>query len=62
MSANRPFDASKFLERLNRGEFDGRVTEEIRKLTPEQLEQVALLRAQQLKKRKGKSDALVVPA
>jgi hypothetical protein len=52
MAADRPFDAAEFLERLNRGEFDGRVHQEIRKLSQEQLEQIALLMAKHLKEKK----------
>ncbi len=37
------FDAQKFLDRLNLGQFDGRIPEELRKLTHEQIEEVALL-------------------
>ena len=37
------FDAQQFLDRLNMGEFDGHIPEELRKLTHEQIEQVALL-------------------
>jgi hypothetical protein len=41
------FDAQKFLDRLSLGEFDGRIPEELRKLTHEQIEEVALLMIKQ---------------
>jgi|HubBroStandDraft_5_1064220.scaffolds.fasta_scaffold2730162_1 hypothetical protein len=37
------FDAHTFLDRLSLGEFDGRIPDELRKLTHEQIEEVALL-------------------
>jgi hypothetical protein len=37
------FDAGEFLRKLNSGAFDGRITEELRKLTAEQLRHVAAL-------------------
>ena len=37
------FDAQQFLDRLSLGEFDGRIPDELRKLTHEQIEEVALL-------------------
>ncbi len=40
------FEAQKFLDRLSLGEFDGRIPEELRKLTHEQIEEVALLMIQ----------------
>jgi hypothetical protein len=39
------FDAAKFIERLEQGAFDGRLHEEFRQLSREQLEQVAFLLA-----------------
>ena len=44
-----PFDAQRFLDRLSLGEFDGRIPEELRKLTHEQIEEVALLMIKQTK-------------
>jgi hypothetical protein len=37
------FEPQKFLDRLSLGEFDGRIPEELRKLTHQQIEDVALL-------------------
>jgi hypothetical protein len=45
----RAFKAEEFVERLNRGAFDGRLHEVLHKLTFEQLEQVAILMAKRLK-------------
>jgi hypothetical protein len=44
-----PFDADVFLALLNRGVYEGRLREEIAKLSDDQLEEVALLMAKQLK-------------
>ena len=38
-----PFNAAAFFAQLQSGEFEGRLTKELSKLTREQLEQVALL-------------------
>jgi hypothetical protein len=46
---NDPFDSERFLERMQSGEFDGRIVDEMAKLTTAQLEQVAALLAIQLK-------------
>jgi hypothetical protein len=45
------FDANEFLQRLMSGQLDGRLHEEIRKLSYEQLEQVALRMAEHIKAR-----------
>jgi hypothetical protein len=37
------FEAGEFLRKLNSGAFDGRITEELRKLTPDELRHVAAL-------------------
>lgn len=37
------FDAKAFLEKITRGDFDGRIHEEFEKLSAKQVEQVALL-------------------
>jgi len=42
---DRPFDAEEFVEFLNRGVFEGRLTEQIEKLSYEQLADVARLMA-----------------
>ena len=39
------FSAENWIERLNRGEFDGQVSEEVRKLSSQELEKVAVLLA-----------------
>ncbi len=52
------FDAKQFLDRLSLGEFDGRIPEELRKLTHEQIEQVALLMiARNMQKSEGTTAA-----
>jgi len=45
------FSAEGWIEKLNRGEFDGRVSEEVRKLSSQELEKVAIL----LARSKGKA-------
>jgi len=42
---DRPFDAEEFVEFLNRGVFEGRLTEQIEKLSYEQFADVARLMA-----------------
>jgi hypothetical protein len=49
----RPFDAAEFVELMNRGVYDGRVTEQVEKLSYEHLEQVALLMAKRRKEKRG---------
>lgn len=44
------FDAENFFQMLVGGEFDQRLGEEVRKLSREQLEQVALLMAARIEK------------
>jgi hypothetical protein len=39
------FSAEKWIETLNRGEFDGHVSEEVLKLSSQELEKVAILLA-----------------
>ncbi len=46
---DRPFDAEEFVELLNRGVFEGRLMEQIQKLSDEQSERVARLMAKTLK-------------
>jgi hypothetical protein len=43
MPTDRPFNAEEFVAILNRGEFDGRITEELGKLSREELELVVHL-------------------
>ncbi len=50
---NRPFDAEEFVELMNRGAFEGRLTESIMGLSYEQLDQVALLMTNRLKAKRG---------
>lgn len=49
---NPEFDPRVFLAKLNAGVFNGRLNEAIHELSPEQLEKVAVLMAQTLR-RKG---------
>ena len=49
---DRIFNAEEFLDKLSQGAFDGRLTDEFRKLSDEQREQVALLMAKRLKEEK----------
>jgi hypothetical protein len=44
------FNAEAFVADLSRGDYDGRLHEEFRKLTHEQLQEVAALLTKQLKK------------
>lgn len=48
------FDATKFVDQFHQGLFDGRVNEELSKLTQDQLAEVALLLAARIK---GRMDA-----
>jgi hypothetical protein len=50
---DQPFDAKEFVAQLQQGVFDGRVNLEFRKLSHEQLEQVAILLAN---RGQGKTD------
>jgi hypothetical protein len=43
------FNAERFLDQLNSGNLDGRLSESIGSLTAEELEQVALLMAKRLR-------------
>jgi len=45
---NRVFKAEEFLDKLNGGTFDGRIHDELLKLSGEQLEQLAMLMSRQL--------------
>jgi len=47
-----PFSAEMFVALLKRGVFEGKLTEQIEKLSYEQLEQVAVLMAKQMKEKK----------
>jgi len=56
------FNAEEFVERLNRGAFDGRLHEVLHKLSFEQLEQVAILMANRLKRNPaGRFDGMIEP-
>jgi len=44
------FNPEEFVQKLDCGAFDGHVSEEIRKLTHQQLEQVAILMAVRLRR------------
>jgi hypothetical protein len=48
----RPFNAEEFVELMNRGVFQGRLTERIEELSYEQLEQVAVVMAKHLEEKK----------
>jgi hypothetical protein len=52
--ARMEFDPDQFLEKLNQGLFDGRLNEEIQKLSSEQLEQIARLLTARLAANKGR--------
>jgi len=45
----RHFNPKEFLRRLDEGVFDGRLHEELRKLSTDQLEQIAILVARRLR-------------
>ncbi len=48
----RPFDAEEFVTLLNRSVFEGKITEALGKLSPDQLDEVATLLL--LKQQQGK--------
>jgi hypothetical protein len=49
MPEENPFDPEGFFERLNRGEFDGHLLEEVSKLSPEEIEQLAAVLVRRMK-------------
>jgi hypothetical protein len=61
MGPHSQFSAEAFLVDLNEGRFDGRLHEELGRLTPHQLLEISRLMAQQItgKKGAGKPDAAV---
>jgi hypothetical protein len=57
---DRAFNVKELVERLNRGEFDGRLHDQLRELSLEQLEEVALLVAARPKAgAAGKTDGAI---
>ncbi len=55
---NGEFDARKFMDDLDSGRLDGRLSESICSLTVEQLEQVAVLMANRLREREEHRNGL----
>jgi hypothetical protein len=49
---DRPFDAAEFLSELESEELNGRMNQELAKLSREELEQVAALLARKLERKK----------